>query len=115
MRLAASAESGSEHPLAKAIVNYAIEVEGIKPTNPDLFQSISGEGIYCTVEGSTIVIGNRQFMNKNNLAISTDAEEMLQQFEKEGKTAIMVGVDGVLAGVIGIADQVKVVLISIIH
>jgi len=75
--------------------------------SPERFEAISGEGIYCVVENRAVVIGNRSFMGKNHVEISPEVENSLRIFESDGKTAILAAIDGVLMGILGIADKVK--------
>jgi Cu+-exporting ATPase len=105
LRLAASAESGSEHPLARAIVEGATE-RGIDLSEPTEFENVPGHGIRATVDGSDILVGNRKLMRDNDIDPSP-AEEDLERLEDEGKTAMLVARDGKLVGVVADADTVK--------
>jgi len=105
LRYAASAERGSEHPLAEAIVRKAQDGEIIIP-EADEFQAIPGKGVRATVEGHKVLIGNRQLLSESG--VSTDAvENDLKRMEEEGRTAMLVSVDEQMAGLIGVADVVK--------
>jgi Cu+-exporting ATPase len=103
--LAGSAELGSEHPLSKAIIDYAklLAKSLEQPTN---FQGVSGRGISCEVRGKRIVIGNREWMLDNGL--NKENSIVLQQatlaFENAGKTSIYMGVQDDLVAVFGVAD-----------
>ena len=66
LRLTAIAESGSEHPLGQAVVNYARE-KGIVVSNPDSFEAVSGHGLKARYADHTILIGNRKLMDDNNI------------------------------------------------
>jgi len=105
LRLAASAESGSEHPLARAIVEGA-EERGIEVPDPEDFENVPGHGIRATVEGSEVLVGNRKLLRDNGIDPSPAAETM-ERLENEGKTAMLVAYDGALAGVVADADTVK--------
>jgi P-type Cu+ transporter len=105
LRLAASAENASEHPLAGAIVSGARE-RGLLLTDAAGFNAIPGHGIEATVEGRRLLIGNRKLMARDGVA--ADAfDAALAKLESEGKTAMLVAVDGQAAGLVAVADTVK--------
>jgi Cu+-exporting ATPase len=106
LRLAAIAESGSEHPLGQAVVNDA-KGKGILVSNPDSFEAVSGHGLRARYADHTILIGNRKLMEDNNIPVTEAAETTLKQFETQGKTATLVAVDNKLAGIIALADTIK--------
>ncbi len=105
LRLAASVERASEHPLAFAILNAAKE-ESIELRDVQNFDSPVGKGAIGTVDGRSIVIGNAVIMQQSNVDIKVLEAEARAQRER-GATAIYVAVDGRAAGVIAIADPVK--------
>lgn len=102
LRLAASAEMRSEHPLARAIVEKAKE-EGLKLEEPKEFEAISGQGIIAKLSNHGLRIGNRQFVDQGTAEMDKKAEEL----EKEGKTVVWVEIDNKLAGIMAIADTLK--------
>src|SRR5918995_960512 len=106
LRLAAIAESGSEHPLGQAVVNRAKE-KGIMVTNPELFEAVSGHGLRARYADHTILIGNRKLMQDNNIVVDIDVNTTLSALETQGKTATLVAFDNKLAGIIAIADTIK--------
>jgi Cu+-exporting ATPase len=106
LRLAAIAESGSEHPLAQAVIRKAKE-NGTPITNPDSFEAVSGYGLKATYSNHTIMIGNRKMMEDNQIAVTESMDTKLSVFEKEGKTAVLVSIDNTLSGIIAISDTVK--------
>ena len=106
LRLAAIAESGSEHPLAQAVIRKAKE-NGTPITNPDSFEAVSGYGLKATYSNHTIMIGNRKMMEDNQIAVIESMDTKLSVFEKEGKTAVLVSIDNTLSGIIAISDTVK--------
>ena len=106
LRLTAIAESGSEHPLAQAIINKAKE-NGIPITSPNSFEAISGHGLKATYSNHTIMIGNRKMMEDNQVAVTESVDAKLSEFEKEGKTAVLVAIDNTLSGIISISDTIK--------
>ena len=106
LRLAAIAESGSEHPLAQAIIRKAKE-NGTPIINPDSFEAVSGHGLKATYSNHTIMIGNRKMMEDNQVAVTESVDAKLSEFEKEGKTAVLVSIDNTLSGIIAISDIIK--------
>lgn len=105
LRLAAIAESGSEHPLGQAVVRKAKE-EGIIVSNPESFEAVSGHGLKATYSDHVIIIGNRKLLTENNIS-SERSDLILKEFEEEGKTAVLVAIDNKLSGIIAIADTIK--------
>lgn len=105
LRLAASVERGSEHPLAAAIVAAAQE-RGLALSPVSDFDSPVGKGVLGTVDGHRIVIGNRQIMREAGVDIESLAG-IAETLRQDGATAIQVAIDGKPAGVIGIADPIK--------
>ena len=106
LRLAAIAESGSEHPLGQAIVNHAKE-KGILVSNPNSFEAVSGHGLRATYADHRILIGNRKLMQDNNIPVTESIDTTLNEFEIQGKTATIVTIDKKLSGIIALADTVK--------
>ena len=106
LRLAAIAESGSEHPLGQAIVRKARE-SGLPVSNPESFEAVSGHGLRATYAGHTILIGNRKLMHENGIEVGTSIDSILSRLEQEGKTATLVSIDSGLSGIIAMADTVK--------
>ncbi|KRG08384.1 heavy metal translocating P-type ATPase [Staphylococcus sp. NAM3COL9] len=105
LQLLASAEKGSEHPLAESIVNYAKQnhIPFLEVTH---FEAIPGHGIKATIDGKSLHVGNRKFMTEQDIAINS-AETQLSHFEQDGKTAMMIAIDSKLKGTIAVADTVK--------
>src|SRR5687768_2817844 len=106
LRLAAIAESGSEHPLGQAIVRKARE-SGLPVSNPESFEAASGHGLRATYAGHTILIGNRKLMHENGIEVGARIDSILSRLEQEGKTATLVSIDSGLSGIIAMADTVK--------
>jgi Cu+-exporting ATPase len=105
LRLAASVERASEHPLARAIVDAATERK-INLTEVADFDSPTGKGALGTIEGRRIALGNARFLAELNVTTaSLDSEA--ERLRQDGATAIFIAVDGKAAGVIAIADPVK--------
>lgn len=105
LRIAASIERTSEHPLGQSIVIKGQE-ELITLSEPEKFMAVPGKGLKATFEGKEVFIGNRRLMKDNSISIDL-AEEELLRLEEEGKTAMILGIDGVLYGIIAVADQIK--------
>ncbi|MDY6867642.1 MAG: heavy metal translocating P-type ATPase [Chloroflexota bacterium] len=105
LRLAASVEKGSEHPLGEAITAEA-NGRGLALSEPLGFQALAGHGVKAEVDGQHILIGNRRLMRDQGVEI-TPLEEELEHLETAGQTAILIALGTKLAGVIGIADTVK--------
>jgi len=102
---AAAAESGSEHPLAEAIVEGARE-RGLDLADLDEFVNVPGHGIRASVDGKEVLVGNRKLLCDEGVD-PTPAAETMERLESEGKTAMLVAVDGQLAGVLATADRVR--------
>jgi P-type Cu+ transporter len=105
LRLAASAERGSEHPLGEAIVDEAKE-RGITMGAAADFEAIPGRGVQAAVDGVDVLLGNRRLMDERGLALGP-LERTAVRLAEEGKTPMFVVRDGRLAGVIGVADVLK--------
>jgi len=105
LRLAASVEAGSEHPLAAAIVEGA-EARGIKPVAADDFRSVTGKGVVARVGGHAVALGNVTLMREVGIdpgAVLARADEL----RGDGQTVMFVARDGQLIGLIGVADPIK--------
>ena len=105
LRLAASVERGSEHPLAAAIVEGA-EARGIKPAAAEDFQSVTGKGVVARVDGDVVALGNVALMRQ----LGVDAGAVLaraDELRSEGQTVMFVARDGRLIGLVGVADPIK--------
>nr|WP_330373864.1 heavy metal translocating P-type ATPase [Clostridioides difficile] len=105
IKIASSAEKGSEHPLGEAIVKYG-EEKNIKFEKVDNFKAIPGAGIQVTINDESILLGNRKLMNDNNIKLG-DLEEKSNILASQGKTPMYIAVDGNLSGIIAVADVVK--------
>ncbi|KKK72122.1 hypothetical protein LCGC14_2907050, partial [marine sediment metagenome] len=105
LEYAGSVETGSEHPLAQAIVSESKQntISLKKPTN---FEAISGMGVKAVVNDRQVLFGNRKLLHKFNIPIET-IEQTMEELESEGKTVMIVGIDQKVAGVIAVADSLK--------
>jgi P-type Cu+ transporter len=105
LRLAASVERNSEHPLAEAVVQYA-QVQGVSLTDAQEFEAVAGSGVQGYVSGQRVQIGTHRWMNE--LGLDTRAlQQQWERLEYLGKTVIWIAVEGKVEGIMGIADAVK--------
>ena len=105
LQLTASAEKNSEHPLGQAIVNDAEDKE-IELLPVDSFNSITGLGIETKILEKTVLVGNQKLMDERNVALSAFLSAA-GDLANEGKTPMYIAIDGILAGIIAVADVVK--------
>ncbi|OEO25970.1 copper-translocating P-type ATPase [Pseudomonas sp. J237] len=105
LRLAASLDQGSEHPLAHAIVDYA-RAQGIELAKPDSFESGSGIGVRGQVEGRQLQLGNTALMEDAGVD-ATPLSNRAEQLRLEGISIVYLAVDGVLAGLLAVSDPIK--------
>src|SRR5699024_5616841 len=105
LRIAASVERASEHPLGQSIVREA-EDRGLDIVIPERFTAVPGKGLEANFEDKEILIGNRRLIKDNNIDIE-DKENNLAKLEEEGKTAMTIAVENEIIGIIAVADQVK--------
>ena len=105
LQLAASVEKASEHPLGEAIVAEAGQ-RGISLELPDDFIAESGMGIVAVVAGRSLLVGNTKMMDSHGVSIK-GGEEEVTRLQNDAKTVVLIAVDGILEGIIGIADPVK--------
>ncbi|XP_030481231.1 copper-transporting ATPase RAN1 isoform X2 [Cannabis sativa] len=126
LKLVASAEASSEHPLAKAIVAYARHFHFFDDSTTDDYQShnrdsaisgwlydatefcaLPGRGVQCFINGKLILVGNRKLMTESGILIPEDVEKFVIDLEESAKTGILVAYDSNLIGVLGVADPLK--------
>jgi Cu+-exporting ATPase len=105
LRLAASADKRSEHPLAEAIVKGA-RARGLEIFEPSAFKAIPGHGVEAVVSGRRLHVGNRKLMELAGVSLS-EFETGAAQLSDEGKTPMLVAVEGIAAGIIAVADTIK--------
>ncbi|KAL3523129.1 hypothetical protein ACH5RR_015963 [Cinchona calisaya] len=128
LTLVASAEAGSEHPLAKAIVEYARhfhffdessaaakdgknhEMETKYPgwlLDVSDFSALPGKGVKCFIDGKQVLVGNRKLLTENGVTIPTHAENFVVELEESAKTGVLIAYNNILIGVLGVADPLK--------
>lgn len=105
LRLAASVERSSEHPLALAIVE-GVQARGLAVSEPSEFEAIPGHGVSAAVEGHRILIGNMKLMSREGIFLN-GLEERSKTLADDGKTPMFIALNGELAGIIAVADTVK--------
>lgn len=105
LRLAASLEKSSEHPLAEALVRYALD-HGLSLTDAESFEAKPGQGAVGVVEGRALAVGNTSLMEEWAIRLEP-VREASERLAAEGKTPLYVAIDGALAGVVAVADPVK--------
>src|SRR5581483_7780203 len=105
LRLAASVERGSEHPLGEAIVRAA-QVQGLTLAQPDGFEALAGHGVRAAVDGRAVLIGSPRLMQEQGID-TAELQADIARLQGEAKTAVVVAADRQVLGVLGIADPVK--------
>ena len=106
LRLAASAERGSEHPIGQAIIEYT-EDQGIELAELSDFDSVPGKGIEAVIDARTVYVGNVKFFGEVGIDIPQFYESKLNELEGEGKTTVLVGIEDEIVGVVSTADTIK--------
>jgi Cu+-exporting ATPase len=104
LRFAASAERGSEHPLARAVLRRAAEM-GIDSSPPQDFKAVGGQGVTASVNGDEVALGNQALMHARGIEVRQGAT--IRELEVQGKTVMLLAVNGTLAGGIALADRVR--------
>ena len=105
VKYAAIAEKQSEHPLGEAVMDKAKEMK-LKIPDPKEFEAVEGKGVIAKTTGKQIIVGNKEFMKEKKVDISK-LQDRINDMESEGKTVLVVGVDGKGAGAISVSDKIK--------
>ncbi len=105
LRIAASLEQGSEHPLAESIVQYA-KTKALTLSSSEGFKAIPGHGVEGSIAGELFFLGNRKLMEKQGISIK-ESESALQKLEEAGKTAMLLADKNKVIGIIAVADTLK--------
>jgi Cu+-exporting ATPase len=106
LRIVASAERGSEHPLGEAIVRGALEARGLALVEASNFNAIAGHGIEAEVTGRRLILGNLKLMRERHVQVDGFTERA-EALAAEGKTPVYAALDGRVAGLLAVADQIK--------
>nr|WP_145408044.1 heavy metal translocating P-type ATPase [Paenibacillus xylanexedens] len=101
-----AAEQNSEHPLAEAIVE-GIQGKGIALSQSDQFENIPGYGVRARVQGQEILVGTRRLLADAKVNVPDGTVAQMNQLEEQGRTAMLVAIDGVWAGIVAVADTIK--------
>jgi copper-transporting P-type ATPase V len=113
LRLAAAAEASSEHPLAAAVVSGARE-RGVSAAAAGGFTSLPGHGVVARVSAREVQVGRRKLMSDGGLQLPEELESAASEIEEKGRTAVFVGWDGKVGGVLGVADTLKDEAIAVV-
>jgi len=105
LRLAASAELGSEHPLGQAVVAEA-QARNLELTEPQDFEAVAGRGIRAAVEGRSVLVGKPGWIESQDLSLE-QIQGSIEALQAAARTAIIVAVDGEVVGALGLADRIK--------
>lgn len=106
LNLAASAESGSEHPLADAIVAEAT-MRNLSLHTLSAFRNFPGKGIRATIDDKTVLVGNSRFITSQKVEIPDEVTQKMKTLEAEAKTVVLIVIDGTIEGLFGITDALK--------
>lgn len=102
-----AAEQSSEHPLAEAIVE-GIRGKGLELlTQPEQFENIPGYGVRARVQGQEILVGTRRLLTDAKVSVSEETMQQMNNLEEQGRTAMLIAVDGQWAGIVAVADTIK--------
>lgn len=106
LKIAASAESGSEHPLGESIVQQARE-KGFNWEDATDFEAVTGKGVKAMLNGKSVLVGNKKLMIQEGAIVNGKVEDKMAALEAEAKTAMLVARDYTVIGVIAVADRIK--------
>lgn len=106
LKLAASAERRSEHPLAKAVVEKARQ-EGLELYDSDAFRMAAGRGVSVSIRGRAYCLGNEPYLSEQGIPLPAAAAAPLEELRAAGKASILVGCEGQMIGIVGLADTVR--------
>ena len=106
LEVAASAESSSEHLLARAVVEGA-RARGFTPPRAESFSALPGRGVLAQVAGHEVIVGSPRLLTSREIALPAQAEEAVARLEENGETPLTVTVDGIVIGVLGLRDELR--------
>ncbi|ACV62907.1 heavy metal translocating P-type ATPase [Desulfofarcimen acetoxidans DSM 771] len=105
LTMAAGAEKGSEHPLARAVINAALE-RNLAIKEPEIFQAVPGHGVEAHIEGQKVLLGTKKLMLEHGVNVNKITSD-IERLESQGKTVVILSIDEQPAGLLAIADTVK--------
>jgi cation-transporting ATPase V len=114
LRIAAAVESGSEHPIGAAIVAGAHE-RGLEIPAATAFANLAGHGVRAEIDGKPVLVGRRKLIDEHDLQLPDHLAAAAAELEEQGRTAVFVGRDGNVVGVLAVADTVKDDAIDVVH
>ncbi|HEY5475734.1 MAG TPA: heavy metal translocating P-type ATPase [Tepidiformaceae bacterium] len=106
LTFAAAVETGSEHPLSRAVVDAAVEA-GYELPAVRSFSAVTARGVTGTVEGREVLVGNQPMITERGIELTSELSSTIARLEAQGRTVVIAVRDGQVAGLIGIADEVK--------
>lgn len=106
LKMTASAESKSEHPLGKAITQYANE-KNVSLYDCDNFKMTAGKGIYAEIDGHKLFCGNERYLHENGISFGAEVSETTARFRNEGKASVLVAENGLVIGIIALSDVLR--------
>lgn len=106
LRIAAISEKFSEHPLGKSIVNKAVE-NGLELCDPEDFVIVIGKGVLAQVNNLKVFVGNLKLISDNSVNISNEIKDKIKEYERLGKTVMIISIDAKIVGLINVADKIK--------
>ena len=115
LKYIASVEKLSNHPIGKAIYNFAIDKNINIYNNVENYESILGRGIKAKVNGNTIICGNIEFINENNLNLSQNLKDNITNYANEGKIVIICAINNIIQGIIVLSDIIKPQALNVIN
>ena len=104
--LAASLEAGSEHPLARAVLEAARE-HGLSLSSVNEFRAVSGQGVLGTVEGKALLLGNESLLRENGISLTSVQKSRLEALADDGQTPLLLAADGAFLAMFGVADPLR--------
>ncbi len=107
LRLTASAESCSEHPLGKAVLEYYRSINTDTPKKPETFKMLPGRGVYATINDATVCAGNREMLESFSITLSPEGERQAKDYLADGFTLIYVGIDQCFSGFFVLSDTLR--------
>ena len=115
LKYIASVEKLSNHPIGKAIYNFAIDNNINIYNNVENYESILGRGIKAKVNGNSIICGNMEFINENNLNLSQNLKDNITNYANEGKIVIICAINNIIQGIIVLSDIIKPQAVNVIN